>query len=115
MWRKAILTMSLALTVVTGLAAVLAVTWAPVPSSAAGPGLAQSGVSISYGSYDSGLVVHADGRYRLLVVDPAAPIQGPRRGAFGLADVRPGDRVEFVADPWAGMLVVTSLKVTPSR
>ncbi len=77
--------------------------------------ISASGVIVAVSTDDNTLLVDTPQGFQLLAVDPAADIQAGATTGMRLGEIRPGDRVQYSADRWAGMVIATSLRLAKER
>jgi hypothetical protein len=77
-------------------------------------GAREVGVAVAVGSDDGTLLLRRADAFPVIVVGHGTVISDSRGRALLLSDVRPGDRVQYVVEKWAGMSLARYLRVTPT-
>lgn len=76
--------------------------------------LPNRGVVIAVGSEDGNLVLENNVGFHLVLLDTAAVVRDSYDAPVTLLDLRPGDKVEYLAQRWKGMTFATVLRVVSS-
>ena len=77
--------------------------------------LGESGVAVAVGWEEGTLLLQNSRGFPLVVVDSAAAISDARGATLTLAEIQPGDHVEYSAESWGSMSLATTLRVTSPR
>ena len=96
-------------------AILVALTVAPViPAAMAQDGmdrLPESGLVIAVGGEEGSLLLQNGNDVRLLVVDSTTVIRDSHGTPLPLTGIRPGERVDYRAESWAGMSIARAIRV----
>jgi hypothetical protein len=84
------------------------------PASLAGE-RADWGRVVSVGDMDEGamLLIENDRGMHTLFLDPEGEVRTRANERTTLANIKPGDHIDFAVSPWAGMQIVDLVVVTP--
>jgi hypothetical protein len=75
------------------------------------PARPRTGVAVTATWEDGTLLLRDAETFPLLVIGPNVTIQDAKGVPLALRDIRPGDRVEYGAERWAGMSFATAVRV----